>query len=66
MKLTVFVYEPTLSSLYLPHDSVMTRPFGFVTFTPNCFALAMISTRFFDDTAWAILYIALVSSLYRC
>ena len=33
------------------YDSVVTRAFGFVTFTPNCRALEMISTRFREETA---------------
>ena len=37
------------------YDSVVTLAFGFVTFTPNCFAFATISTRFREDTACAIL-----------
>ena len=37
------------------HDSVVTLAFAFVTLTPNCFALAMISTLFLDETACAIL-----------
>lgn len=37
------------------HDSVVTLALALVTFTPSCFALATISTRFLDDTAWAIL-----------
>ena len=37
------------------YDSVCTLPLGFVTFTPSCFALAMMSIRFFDETAWPIL-----------
>ena len=38
-----------------PQTSVVTFALGFVTLTPNCFALAMISMRFLDETAWAIL-----------
>ena len=44
------------------HDSVVTFAFAFVTFTPNCFAFAMISTRFRDETLWAILRLLLASN----
>jgi hypothetical protein len=37
------------------YDSVLTRAWPFVTFTPNCFALAMISMRFRAETEWEIL-----------
>jgi hypothetical protein len=37
------------------YDSVLTRAWPFVTLTPNCFALAMISMRFRADTEWEIL-----------
>ncbi len=37
------------------HDSVVTLAFAFVTFTPNCFALATISTLFLDETECDIL-----------
>jgi len=39
----------------LDHDSVVTLAFAFVTFTPSCFARAMISSRFRAETACAIL-----------
>jgi len=38
------------------YDSVLTRAWPFVTFTPNCFALAMISMRFRAETACEILH----------
>ena len=37
------------------YASTVSLPFGFVTFTPNCLARAIISTRFLDDTECAIL-----------
>ena len=37
------------------YDSVLTRALLFVTFTPNCLALAMISMRFRAETEWEIL-----------
>jgi hypothetical protein len=37
------------------YDSVLTRAWLFVTFTPNCFALAMISMRFRAETECEIL-----------
>ena len=43
------------SSLLAVYDSVVTLAFAFVTLTPNCFAFAMISTLFLDDTECAIL-----------
>lgn len=38
-----------------PYASVVTLAFGFVTLTPNCFALEMISILFLDETACPIL-----------
>lgn len=37
------------------YDSVLTRALLFVTLTPNCFALAMMSMRFLAETEWEIL-----------
>lgn len=37
------------------YTSVVTFALGFVTLTPSCFALAMMSMRFLDETLWAIL-----------
>lgn len=39
----------------LAHTSVVTRALALVTLTPSCFALAMISILFRDETAWPIL-----------
>lgn len=49
------LYDCKVAPQYF-YDSVVTLAFGFVTFTPNCFAFAMISTRFLDDTACPILF----------
>lgn len=37
------------------YTSVVTFALGLVTLTPNCFARAMISILFLDETLWAIL-----------
>ena len=51
-----FPQEPFLLLLFKPnYDSTVTLAFGFVTFTPNAFALAMISILFLEDTACDIL-----------
>ena len=34
---------------------MVTRPLGLVTLTPRALALAMMSTRLREETAWAIL-----------
>ena len=44
-----------------PHTSVVTFAFGFVTLTPSCFARAMMSIRFRDETLCAILQVPAVS-----
>lgn len=38
------------------YTSVVTFALGFVTLTPNCFARAMMSIRFLEETLWAILW----------
>jgi hypothetical protein len=48
------VYAPPRSPFL--YDSVLTRAWPFVTFTPNCLALAMISMRFRAETACEILH----------
>lgn len=50
-------------TLRLVYDSVVTLAFAFVTFTPNCFAFATISTLFFDETACEILALISVISM---
>ena len=52
------VIQGLYSSLLAVYDSVVTLAFAFVTLTPNCFAFAMISTLFLDDTECAILSFA--------
>lgn len=37
------------------YTSVVTLALALVTFTPSCFARAMISIRFLEETLWAIL-----------
>ena len=37
------------------YDSVVTLALAFVTFTPSCFAFAIISTLFLDETECEIL-----------
>lgn len=43
--------------IYMPrvYDSFVSLPLGLVTLTPKALALAMISTRFLEETAWPIL-----------
>ena len=48
------------------YDSVVTRAFAFVTLTPNCFARAMISILFLDETAWLILGQSQQSDEFLC
>jgi len=43
--------RPPIVAMLSVYDSVVTFAFGFVTFTPSCFALAIISILFRDDTA---------------
>ena len=44
-----------ISTSTIPQDSTVTLALGFVTFTPNAFALATMSILFLDDTACDIL-----------
>lgn len=37
------------------YTSVVTFALAFVTLTPSCFARAMMSIRFLEETLWAIL-----------
>lgn len=52
LKLLLFYRKKTQRpNFHFLQDSVVTLAFALVTFTPSCFALATISTLFFDDTA---------------
>lgn len=44
------------------YTSVVTFALGFVTLTPSCFARAMMSTRFREETLWAILWKRLLAN----
>lgn len=59
----IYRKKTTRPNFHSLQDSVVTLAFAFVTFTPSCFALATISTLFFDDTAWAILGLISAGSL---
>lgn len=47
------------------YTSVVTLALEFVTLTPSCLARAMMSTRFLEETLWAILWCLLAPSLSK-
>lgn len=59
--------HPTLSKKNVaPYTSVVTLALALVTLTPNCFARAMMSIRFRDETLWAILWRSAKKKKIQC